>query len=269
MASIEIENDGPVRVIVINNPDKRNAFSGAMGQALDAALQQADSEASVRAVVVTGAGDDAFSSGHDLADVLKEPETASDPVANAGFTRPARMATPVVAAVNGVAYAAGFILALNCDLRVAGSNAKFCAVGARIGLVPVGGQLSRILNVVSYPAAFRLLSTAVPMSASEAQNCGLASAVVEPSDTVSEAVRLARTISEVSPAVVQAIKAGLAKTLHDGLDAGIRAEVELANAVRSLPDGNEGVSAFLDRRPASYPDAPGWLTDECLKSLAR
>lgn len=257
--AIDVHDEGPVRVLVVNNPDKRNAVTGRMATDLRAALEQADADTAVRCVVVTGAGTEAFSAGHDLHEVLDRPETASDPVANAAFTMPAEMATPVIAAVNGAAYAAGFILALNCDLRVVGDNARFGAVGARIGLVPVGGQLSRLLHLVGYPVAFRMLVTAEPMTAQEALAHGFVTEVCPPPDTVARAVVLAERICAASPAAVAAIKIGLATTIRDGQPAGKRAEVTLAEAVRQLPDGAEGVRSVLERRDPVYPDVPSWL----------
>ena len=99
-------------------------------------LQEADGTPEVRCVVVTGAGDKAFSSGHDLTEVLGDSEAAVGPVANRAFIHPSKIAKPVIAAVNGPAYAGGFILALSCDLRVASRNATFCVAGVRIGLLP-------------------------------------------------------------------------------------------------------------------------------------
>lgn len=252
---------GPVRILTIDNAAKRNAFSGDMAPRLRDMLVEADHDPAVRCIVVTG-GRDMFSSGHDLQEVLENPETAGDPEANAAFTLAPGLGTSVIGAVNGAAYAAGFILALNCDLRIAGENARFCAVGARIGLVPVGGQLSRILDVVGYPSAFKMLATAAPVGAEEALRTGFVTEVCAPEDTLDRAVALAEQISEVSPAVVRAIKTGLRVSLSDGLDAGLAAEPMLAATVRELPDGDEGVRSFLEKRPPSYPDAPADLQDK-------
>ncbi|WP_311208405.1 MULTISPECIES: enoyl-CoA hydratase/isomerase family protein [unclassified Aeromicrobium] len=260
-ATVHARTDGPVRILTIDNSAKRNAFTGLMTTRLLTLLQEADADSSVRCIVVTGAGTGSFSSGHDLAEVLENPETAGDPTANAAFTIPPLLGTPVIGAINGNAYAAGFILALNCDLRVAGSNARFCAVGARIGLVPVGGQLSRLLDVVSYPIAFKMLATATPIDAHEALSAQFVTAVCPPEDTVDEAVRLGKQIAEVSPAVIRAIKTGLRATMSHGRDPGLALEPLLAEVVRGLPDGAEGVDAFLGKRPARYPDSPDGLQD--------
>lgn len=259
VASIDRHDEGCVRVLTISNEAKRNAFSGPMALTLHDLLLRADADPRVRAIVITGAGSASFSSGHDLAEVLEKPETAGDPVANAAFTAPPRLGTPVIAAVNGNAYAAGFILALNCDLRVAGANARFCAVGAKIGLVPVGGQLSRLLNVVTYPVAFKLLTTAVPMDADEALACRFVTEVCAPEQTVARAVALGELIGEASPTVVRAIKTGLSYSMENGAVAGQALEPLLAAAVRQLPDGDEGVASFLEKRPAVYPDPPSSL----------
>lgn len=253
---VQARDVGSVRILTIDNEAKRNAFSGAMAPTLLTLLRSADADPAVRCIIVTGAGTRSFSSGHDLSEVLESPETAGDPVANAAFSAPPALGTPVVAAVNGDAYAAGFILALNCDLRVAGANAKFCAVGARIGLVPVGGQLSRLLQTLTYPVAFKLLSTAAPMTAQEALACGFVTAVCDPEDTLERALALARQIAEVSPSVVRAIKTGLRVTISQGFETGFRLESELASVVRELPDGAEGVASFLEKRPPTYPDSP-------------
>jgi enoyl-CoA hydratase/carnithine racemase len=261
-------DDGPVRILTIDNAAKRNAFDSKMTARLLELLHEADADATVRCIVVTGAGTTSFSSGHDLAEVMDDPETAGDPAANAAFTAPPELGTPVIAAVNGNAYAAGFILALNCDLRVAGSNARFCAVGAKIGLVPVGGQLSRLLSVVTYPTAFRMLATAQPVDAQDALASQFVTTVCEPEDTVDEAVRLAKQVAEVSPSVIRAIKTGLRTTMSHGLDVGLSLESKLASVVRELPDGSEGVASFLGKRPAVYPDSPAGLQDRLDDTLA-
>lgn len=254
--TIRTADDAAVRILTIDNPRKRNAFAGAMAATLSAELDRADADPSVRAVVVTGA-DGSFSSGHDLQELLERPETAGDPVANAAFSRPSEILTPVVAAVDGPAYAAGFILALNCDLRVATPDARFCAVGAAIGLVPVGGQLSRLLDLVGYPVAYRWLATAAPFDAAEAARHGFVTEVHD--DALARAVEIAHTIAAVSPSVVAAVKAGLNHSLRRGTDAGRAVEPRLAAVVRELPDGDEGVRAFLERRRPRYADVPANL----------
>lgn len=254
--SIEVADRGTVRILTINNPAKRNAFSGSMAPTLRKLLKSADRDPAVRSIVVTGAGQESFSSGHDLEEVLKNPGAASDTELNSAFTLPSQIGTPVIGAVNGYAYAAGFILALNCDLRVAGDCASFCAVGARIGLVPVGGQLSRLLHIVTYPVAFKMVATANPLGAEEAVRVGFATETCPADQTVDRAVELAEEIAATSPSVVRAAKTGFAVTLREGMDAGEDLEAKLAAVVWELPDGEEGVRSFLEKRLPVYPSCP-------------
>lgn len=263
----DVSTSGATRILTIDNPAKRNAFTGAMTTSLLHELDRADADPTVRAIVVTGTGG-CFSSGHDLQEVRENPATAGDPVANAAFSRPSEILTPVIAAVDGPAYAAGFILALNCDIRVATSGARFCAVGAAIGLVPVGGQLSRLLDLVGYPVAYRWLATAAPFGAREAEQYGFVAEIHEGDTALDGALALADAIASVSPAVVAAVKAGLSHSLRHGSDAGGQAESRLAALVRSLPDGDEGVRSFLGRRPPTYPDRPDDLGARIEKVLA-
>jgi len=120
----------------------------------------------------------------------------------------------------------------------------------------VGGQLSRLVDLASYPVAFELTATAAPMPAERAYQVGLVSRLTEPGQSLDAALEMARAIAGNSPAVVRSVKAGLRRTLSDGLDAGLRYEQEQAAVLRALPDGAEGVQAFLGRRPPIYPDAP-------------
>lgn len=257
MPGIHSERVGRVAVVTLANRAKRNAMTASMASTLLDTLRDLDRDGGTRAVVVTGEGPDAFCSGHDLEEVLEHPETASDPAANEALTMPAQMDTPVIAAVNGAAYAGGFILAMNADLRLVGDNARFGAVGAKIGLVPVGGQLSRLLSALPYPVAFEMLTTTRPLAAADAVRHGFAVEQCPPSATVERAVALGEVIAQQSPAVVRAIKRGLNRTLADGMVAGQRYEPELAADVRARGDGDEGVRAFLERRPAEFADLPG------------
>ena len=124
--------------------------------------------------------------------------------------------------------------------------------------MPVGGQLSRLLDLVGYPVAYRWLATAAPFDAAEAERHGFVTEVHERRPR-SGAWTIARTIASVSPSVVAAVKAGLTHSLRHGSDAGRAAEPRLAALVRELPDGDEGVRAFLERRPPRYPDRPADL----------
>lgn len=265
--SIDVRNHKKTRILTINNPAKRNAFSGSMATDLGRLLTEADQDVSVRCIVIVGVGESSFSSGHDLQEMLENPRQANDADANAAFSLPSRIGTPVIAALNAAAYAAGFILALSCDLRIAAQNSSLCAVGVKIGMVPVGGQISRILNLVSYSEAFRMVTTGQPVSADDAFQSGLVTEVCPQGSSLETALAYADVIAAASPAAVRAAKMGLNETLRYGLDHGYAAETRLAQVVSALPDSREGIEAFFGKRAPNYPDQPADLAERLTEVL--
>lgn len=254
MCKIHIENRGAVRLLTIQNERIRNAFSGSMAEDLLAAFDAADADAGVRVVVVTGAGDLAFSSGHDLKE-LASGQHAQSTVGEAPFVRPLTMRKPVIAAVNGHCWAAGFMLALSCDLRVASENAVFGSPGARLGILPEGGQLYRLPQLIPPARALTMMLTAEPMDAAEAARCDLVSRLVPPGQALAAAMELAQTIAQRSPAVVSAVKVGMNLGLWEGSEKASQYEAQMALTLHSGADAREGIAAFLEKRAPRFADA--------------
>lgn len=254
MGQIRCDRSGPVCVLTIDNESKRNAFSGSMVYELDKYLGEADGDPQVRVIVVTGAGDKAFSSGHDLKEMRDQPEHAFDKDANSGFIRPLTVRKPVIAAVNGYAYAAGFILAMSCDMRVASENTLFATPGARNGLLPIGGQISRLFHLLPHGKVLELLYTGEPMTATDALSLGFVSQVVPAGEALDAARALAEVIARNSPAVIREIKRGVEHSLRHGTDAGELFEWAIADVLRQSPDMTEGVEAFLEKRAPTFAD---------------
>lgn len=252
MAEITSRRQGSILILTIANEAKRNAFSHAMTTALGAALDDAENDPAIRCVVLTGAGDKAFSSGHDLNELLVDRNQAADEALNAPFYRPASMTTPTIAAINGAAHAGGFILALSCDIRVCAPHADFAAPGARIGLLPIGGQISRLPALVPFGIAYEILATGRRVSAEEALRFGFANRLSTQGDVLDEALSLAEQIAANSAHVVSAIKRGLNVRIAEGQAAAARFEWEEGARLQSGPDADEGVSAFLEKRPPVF-----------------
>lgn len=252
MASIQSHYDDGVQILTISNEASRNAFTHQMTRDLGSYLQAAEHDPAVKCIVITGAGDIAFSSGHDLREMLDDRDNASDPVANAPFLMPATMRTPTIAAVNGYAFAAGFILSISCDLRVCAENASFSAPGARIGLLPIGGQLSHLPQIMPRGIAHEMLITCRAMQAAEAYRIGFANCLASPGKALQTALDMARSIAANSSTVIGAIKTGLEVCARDGTQAAADYEWEVGRQLQSAPDAEEGMRAFLEKRPPSF-----------------
>lgn len=249
---IHIDTEDGVAVVTIDNPAKRNAFTESMTSSLLDGLQSLDKDKAVRCVVIRGAGHKAFSSGHDLSELVEAFDTAADPVANRAFVLPSIMHTPVIAAVHGYAYAAGLILALSCDIRVASDDARFAAPGARIGLLPVGGQLSKLPRLVPPGLALEMLLTARPLDARRAYECGLVNSLAASDEVMPHAMDLAYAISENAPNVVGTTKHAVHRGLEEGAQVASAYETEAAARLLTEPDAHEGVAAFLEKRRPQF-----------------
>lgn len=248
MAEIRTRREDEILILTIDNEPKRNAFTHGMTTALGRLLDEAEADRAVRCVVLTGSGDRAFSSGHDLNELLVDRDHAAAPELNAPFYRPCSMTTPTIAAVNGHALAGGLILALSCDIRVCAQEAAFAAPGAKIGLLPIGGQISRLPALLPPGIAYEMLVTARRFSAEEGLRHGFVNRVVPQVSVLDASLELACQIAANSPTVVASIKRGLDIYLRKGADAAEQFEWTEGGRLQGGPDADEGVRAFLEKR---------------------
>ena len=251
MPELNIRTEGRIRVVTISNEKKRNAFEGSMAADLLRSLDDADNDNDIRAIVITGEGDIAFSSGHDLNEIASGAHAATG-IGEAPFLRPLTMSKPVIAAVNGHCYAAALILAISCDLRVASRNATFGSPGARLGMLPEGGQLGRMPRLMSSARALELMLTAEPMSAEDAYRTNFVSRLVPNGEALNVAMMLAEAIAKNSPSVVAAIKTGYMIGQSEGIAAAESFEQKTARRLEREADAHEGVAAFFDKRAPNF-----------------
>ncbi len=247
MPEIKVATQDRIRILTISNEPKRNALEGAMSKDLLDQFNAAEADPGVRVVVVTGAGDTAFSSGHDLKEISSGAYALTG-LGEAPMLRPLSMNKPVIAAVNGHCYAAALILAMSCDLRVAGRNATFGSPGARLGMLPEGGQLGRLPTLMTRSAALELMLTSAPLSAADAFAAGFVSRLAPVGDTLVVALELAAAIALNAPAVVSAVKRGVLVGEEQGVAAAEVFEQEQARFLEKQEDAQEGVLAFFQKR---------------------
>ncbi|MEU7929968.1 enoyl-CoA hydratase/isomerase family protein [Micromonospora echinofusca] len=246
-AELLVEVAGPVATVVIRNPARRNAMTTAMWRRLPALLDGLEADPAVRALVLTGAGD-TFCAGADLGDLDELLDAGDASIAVAAEERLAAFAKPTVAAVRGACVGGGCQLAVACDLRVAGDDARFGVPPARLGLVYPAPTTRRLARLVGPAAAKHLLFTAELIDAERALRVGLVDEVL-PGD------RLAARLDELTAAVVarSQLSVAAAKEIVDG-----RADEDRIawwhGQVRASGEAREGVAAFHERRPPRF----GW-----------
>jgi enoyl-CoA hydratase len=227
---LRIEDHQSVRLLVLDRPEMRNALSGDLITALHAALLEADDDPRVRAVVLSGS-DPAFCAGVDLKQAAREGAAYFARYQDANcIEQVALMRTPVVGAVNGAAFTGGLEIALGCDLLVASERAVFADTHARVGVLPGGGMTARLPQLIGAGNARRLSMTGEVVDAARALRMDLVTEVVAHEQLVPHALDLARSIAEVEPEVMLALKQMYTEGWTRTLGAALDVESQIANA---------------------------------------
>jgi enoyl-CoA hydratase len=253
---VDVAAAAGVGVITLNRPTVLNALSSALLGELSAALTAIENDRSVRAVVITGAGEKAFAAGADIAE-FKSIDGAVDGAAfarrgQAIFSRIADLRVPVIAAVNGFALGGGCELALACDFRIASENARFGQPEVNLGLVPGYGGTQRLTRICGLGTAMYLCLSGEMIDANDALRCGLVQKVVPLAGLVEEAKRIAGVIAAKAPLAVEGAKRAISSGAVVPLAEGIEIEALHFGAMTSTHDFAEGTSAFLEKRKPAF-----------------
>ncbi|MFO1312025.1 MAG: enoyl-CoA hydratase-related protein [Burkholderiales bacterium] len=240
--------DGPVAEIVLDRPAVLNALDPAALEALRAALAACRDDARVRAVVLTGSGERAFCVGTDL----KAGTGASTDYIRAYRLDTIALRKPLIAAINGACMGGGLELALQADLRIAASHAKFALPEPRVGSFPGGGGVPLLLRALPRAIAMQMLLTGEAIDAPRALQCGLVSEVVEPNMLRAAARGLAMRVVQCAPLSLAAILDVAARCEGRSLEQGFAASWAAFDALAGTSDRAEGRRAFAEKRPPKF-----------------
>jgi methylglutaconyl-CoA hydratase len=260
-APLDLTLDGPLARLTLNRPDMRNAFDETLIAALTGAVKTAADDPQVRVLLLTGAGK-AFCAGGDL-NWMRKMGTLTDADNRKDATRLADMLhavwtcpKPIVACVNGDAYAGGMGLVAACDMAVAADSAHFCLSETRLGLLPATIS-PYVIRALGERASNRYFLTAERFDAATALRLGLVHEVVPAGQALEAAEALCRTLCANGPGAVQASKRLVRDFAGQPLDAGLIADsVERIAAIRSTEEAREGVTAFLEKREPAWRSTP-------------
>lgn len=244
------EHEGGVVVVTIDRPEARNALNRAVREGLFEAIRRFDADATAQVLVLTGAGDAAFSAGGDLKEMadtsLRVPPYDFLPRLGYNIHTP----KPVIAAVNGAALGGGFLLAQMCDLCIAAEHATFAISEARWGR---GAPWAAPLPWLIPPrVALELLMTADPIDARRAYEVGLVNRVVPAAELLPAALAMARRIAENAPLSVRAGKAMVYESAERGLQGALAAGDRFFEAAYLSEDAQEGPRAFREKRRPNW-----------------
>jgi 2-(1,2-epoxy-1,2-dihydrophenyl)acetyl-CoA isomerase len=253
-AILSEQNNG-VLVLTLNRPEKFNSFNRDMALQLISYLDQAEKDADVRAIVLTGNGK-AFCAGQDLSEAIdpKGPgiKRIVDEHYNPIILRIRSIEKPIIAAVNGVAAGAGANIALACDIVYAAASASFIQAFSKIGLIPDSGGTYTLPRLVGLNLASALMITGDKLNAEDAKNAGMVYRVFPDADLMKEALSSARTVADMPTRAIGYTKRLLNHTYSNSLQDQLNMERDIQVACAKGHDYNEGVKAFLEKRKPQF-----------------
>jgi 2-(1,2-epoxy-1,2-dihydrophenyl)acetyl-CoA isomerase len=261
-STVLLETRGPVALVTLNRPKALNSFTRAMHHDLWAALDRIEADHAIRAAVITGAGR-GFCAGADLGEFDFAPgpdlvERANPgPVIDKAFNPTVRrlmaLRVPTIAAVNGVAAGAGASLAMTCDLAVAAHDAAFIQAFSRIGLIPDAGGTWFLVKKLGLARAMGCAMLGDKLSAQDAKDWGMIWDVApQGQDCVEAAMTVAQRLATLPTRALVATRQAMRAAASNDLDAQLELERDTQSALGRTHDYIEGVTAFLQKRPAQF-----------------
>ena len=244
---------GPLALITLNRPSKRNAISLGTLEELHQAVTLAEHDEAVRVLAFTGAGDKAFASGSDLAEVEhRDLKKALEPIVQGLAERLERLPKPTIAAINGLCYGGGLEVALGCDVRVASETAAFATPEGKLGIIPGGGATQRLPRIVGRGWGMHMLLMGEPIDAQQALSIGLVTKLTAPEALLDEVQAMAEHLATFAPFVPRFMKAMVHSGMEASLVAGLALEKFAPGAQCETEDKKEGLRAFLEKRPPQW-----------------
>lgn len=258
--SIDLHVHGAIATVTINNPAELNALDVDHLRQLVATFGDLGARRDVRVVLLTGAGDRAFVAGANIKrmSVMSRAEALEfGQLGHAVGKAIEATPQPVIAVIHGFALGGGCELSLACDLRICSDKAVFAQPEVGLGIPPGWGGSQRLPRLVGKGIASELIFTGRRVKADEALRIGLANAVYAPDDLMDEATKLAQSIAANSPAAVQLSKKLIAATETMDYEEGLDYEADAFAGVFESHDQREGMTAFVEKRPAVFSDGEG------------
>jgi len=252
--TILVEREGRVAILTVNRPDKLNALNEQVRTDMLAALAEIETDAGIGVVVLTGAGEKSFIAGADIGEFagrtpFDQREAMRSPRI---FDVMSAFPKPVLAMINGFCLGGGCELAASCDLRIASDKARFGQPEINLGLIPGGGGTQRLPRLIGLGHTMRMVLSGDMLGAAEAKEIGLVELVFPHDELRAKTLELAAKIAGKSPLTLRVAKEAVRASAKLPIEEGIAYERDLFCLCFSTEDKEEGVRAFLDKRPPAW-----------------
>ena len=255
LANVLYEKRSAVAYVTVNRPKVLNALNARTWHDLRTAFEDAQSDPSVRGVILTGAGEKAFIAGADIGDLAQATAIDAERSSRHGqqvLDLIENLGKPVVAAINGFALGGGCETAMACTIRIAVEHAKFGQPEVKLGLIPGGGGTQRLPRLVGKGRALQLILSGGMIGAQEAYRIGLVNEVVAASDLITRAEAILKEIAANAPLAVSYALDAINKGMETSQSDGLALEASYFGLCAGTEDKKEGTSAFLQKRPAQF-----------------
>src|ERR1700750_1185607 len=255
LANVQYEKKDSIAYVTVNRPKVLNALNTPTWTDLQAAFEDAKADASVRGVILTGAGDKAFIAGADIGELAHVDAYDAEESSRFGqgvLDLIENLGKPVIAAINGFALGGGCETAMACTMRIAAEHAKFRQPAVQLGILPGGGGTKRLPRLVGKGRALQLILTGETISAQEAFRIGLVNEVVPAGDLIDRAEAILKQISANAPIAVKLSLEAANKGMDTSQAEGFALEASYFGICAATEDKKEGTSAFLEKRAPKF-----------------
>ena len=247
------EKNESLALVTINRPEKHNAISLQTLEELQASVDMAEKDESIRVIAITGAGGKAFASGSDLNEVAqRDLKKALEPIVQGLAAQLEAIPKPTIAAIDGICMGGGLEIALGCDLRVCTPNSRFGTPEGKLGIIPGGGATARLPRIVGRAWAMEMMLMGEPITAEQALQIGLVTRLVKQHDLLNEVQRMAEHLASFAPFVPQFMKTMIHKGMEGSLSTALAMEKFGQGALIQTEDKEEGIDAFLNKRTPKF-----------------
>ncbi len=253
--NITLEKKDGIAILTINRPQVLNALNRKTIEEIARAVDDIESDESVKVLIITGAGERAFVAGADINEFVGiDVVTAKELSRNFQLllNRIETLGKPVIAAINGLALGGGCELAMACDIRIASEKARLGQPEINLGIIPGAGGTQRLPRLVGIAKAKELIFTGDMIDAREAERIGLVNRVVPPDRVVDEAVELAKKLAGKSPFILKLAKEAINTGMNMDIYSAIALENDLVTIAFTTEDKEEGMRAFMEKRKPEF-----------------
>lgn len=249
---ILVDRNEAVGIVTLNRPKQLNALNTTLVGELADALEAFDRDESIRAIVITGAGDRAFAAGADIGEMSDKTPIEMMLGAFDEWGRIRRIHKPMIAAVGGYAFGGGCELAMHCDMIVASENARFGQPEISIGVIPGAGGTQRLARTFGKFRTMEMVITGEPFTAREMFEHNLVNKIVPQGEHLNEALKLAQLVASKPPVAVRLAKESVLAAFETTLEEGLEIERKNFFMLFATEDMREGMKAFLEKRKPEW-----------------